>query len=138
MTDIQSQTKYRCIFYIPGSFFSETVSIEANGPNFVPTQDEWVKRAYAYYITERKTITNDSGDVFKTDPVQIGPIYYKGTLYNIDQVKEGLDNGDMKFTPTLLRNMKNNDDYYDHVLECGQGMIPFDSRQPDKYQLIKE
>ena len=123
---MEIQTKYWCVFYIPGSFFAETTALEVDSPDFVPTPDQWPKRAYGYYINS-VDIAHIDGKEFKSQYQKIGPVRYRGKIWSIDDVRAALANRDPRVTEILLSNMENND--YGHVIECSQGMVPFNEKQ---------
>jgi len=126
MTEVK--TRYWCVFYVPGFMFSETSSLKVDSPDFKPAATDWPRNAFGYYINSQ-TYTVVDGVEYKGEFKQIGPSCYKGNIYNIDQVRESLARGETKFTRTCLQNLEYNKEFYDHVLECAQGMVQFDSRR---------
>lgn len=77
-------TKLYVEFFYPGSLFSESTTQEVTSKENIKLPE----RAFGYRFFEREEVTLEGGELLKGANKNHSGMYYKGTLYTLEEVKQ--------------------------------------------------
>lgn len=108
--------KHYARIYSTNFFMSDITDIEI--PNRDYTEIKKPNLGYAFYIYDVKEITDDDGNILRSEPMKFSPTYYWGGKL-LNKV-----NGKHKITVTCLENMKQHNKKQVILTEYGQTFYP--------------